>query len=121
MKPGSEEELNRLVSTLRNLVIGKEQAFILQETIQFLAQVEEFHVAKELYEAYESFKKQIQSIQTKRLEEDSRKTIVEVENARRNGEHYERIILDCEKAVNEISCADFLCDLQTLFTYRIRS
>lgn len=119
MKPGSEEELNRLVSTLKNSVIGKEQALIIQETIQFLVQVEKFPVAKELYEAYESFKNQIISIQAERMEEDSRKAIDEERNARRNGEHYEQIVLDCEKEVNEISCANVSADLQALFHYRI--
>jgi hypothetical protein len=53
------------------------------------------------------------------MEEDSRKAIDEERNARRNGEHYEKIVLDCEKEVNEISCANVSADLQALFHYRI--
>lgn len=121
MKPGSEEELTRLVSTLKNSVIDKEQTLTIQETIQYLVQVENFHIAKELYEAYERFKSQILTIQAKRIEAESKKAIEEERNARENGEHYEKIILDCENEVNEISCTDFSSDLKSLFSYKIGS
>jgi elongator complex protein 1 len=119
IKPGSEEELVRLVSTLKNSVIDKEQTLIIEETIQFLVQVEKFYIAKELYEAYERFKSQSLSIQVKRIKAESKRAIEEERNARENGEHYERIILDCEKEVNEISCTDFSSYLHSLFSCKI--
>lgn len=120
LKPGSEEELNHLVSSLKNAIIDADHRSTIEETIRFLAQVDHFKIAMDLYGAYESFRVQIHDIQLHRIEEDTRKKKEEEQVARRNAEHYDHTILECEIEVDRISCPPLSEVLSSLFCYKVQ-
>ena len=72
MKPGSEEELKYLVSTLKGSVINNEYLQIIVEAIKFLCQVSKTCLAREIYNCYNELKLAVKKSQLDRLNENHR-------------------------------------------------
>eukprot|EP01083_Nonionella_stella_P309044 1092964_1 len=98
-KPGSEEELQNLVWTLKSNVIDSAYASIITETTQFLCQVDQLGVAIDLYHAYRSLEDSIIRHRNDRIENETRNREEEEVKARKEGQFYEKVKLECEEEV----------------------
>jgi len=119
LKPGTEEELISLQSRLKENVADQELSDIVSETIRFLSQVGKVSVAMEVYNGYESFKTLVDQNQRERIEKDDQTFQEEQQKARRDGQFYERVTLDCEAEINSLRCTDLPKLIHDLFEYRI--
>ena len=119
LKPGSEEELASLVNKLNDNVISVNSALLIAETIRFLSQVEMTLHGKDLYDEYENLKTCIKQVQEDRVASATLKEVEEEREYRQEGKYYERVILDCEKDVDRLTCADLPREIHDLFSYCI--
>jgi vacuolar-type H+-ATPase subunit I/STV1 len=119
LKPGTEEELQSLVSRLKENVADQEFSEIVSETIRFLSQVGEIGVAMEVYKGYESFRTLVDQNQSERIENDVQTLKEEEQKARRDGQFYDRVTLECEAEINSLRCTDLPKLIHDLFVYRI--
>jgi IkappaB kinase complex, IKAP component len=119
LKPGTEEELQSLVSKLKESVADQELSDIVSETIRFLSQVGETAVAMEVYKAYELFKALVDQNQCERVEKDVQTFKEEEQTARREGHFYEKVTLECEAEINRLRCSDLPNLIHDFFVYRI--
>jgi len=119
LKPGSEEELQSLVTKLKGHVIDAELSQIIFETIRFLSQVDKVSIALEVFAGYESLKSLIETNQSERIQKDSADLREEERIARKEGQFFEKVTLDCENEVNELRCVEVPALLQSLSEYKI--
>jgi elongator complex protein 1 len=118
-KPGSEEELQSLVTKVKSSAIDPEHSAIISETIRFLCQVGKVSFALQIYNGYEELKQFIEKYQTERIEKDSQAVKDEEQRARREGQFHEKVVLDCEEEVNNARCADLPQVIHNLLAYKI--
>mmetsp|Transcript_12116 Transcript_12116/g.18403 ORF Transcript_12116/g.18403 Transcript_12116/m.18403 type:complete len:1023 (+) Transcript_12116:1313-4381(+) len=118
-KPGSEEELKSLIATMKENMIDDEHFQTIVETIKFLSQVGMIEFAKTLFDEYEIFRARIAASQRRRLEEMKQKAKEEERSARREGQFYEKIVLDCEANVDSFCCQELPGVVHTFFSYNI--
>ena len=118
-KPGSEEELKALVTKMESNIIDSEYSAIISETIRFLSQVGKLSIAGQVYEAYESLKHCIDNYQKERIDKDGHAVREEEHKARREGQFYERVVLECEEGVNGLRCSELPQVIHRVFTYKI--
>mmetsp|Transcript_23669 Transcript_23669/g.27368 ORF Transcript_23669/g.27368 Transcript_23669/m.27368 type:complete len:1514 (+) Transcript_23669:153-4694(+) len=118
-KPGSEEELNSVIATLKENVVDEQYFLTIIETIKFLAQVGMFALAKDLYLAYEDLKLQIFESQRERSEESMGKEIEDEKTARREGQPYEKVTLNCEVEINKLGCKPLPQMIHDLLSFHI--
>lgn len=119
LKPGSEEELQNLISRLQENIIDDEYIETIVETIKFLSQVDKVASAKVLFDAYNHLKSKISQNQVLRMKETKQKSAEMQREARRDGQGYEEVILDCEESVDKLCCKDLPPTLQDLFLLQI--
>jgi hypothetical protein len=120
-KPGSEEELQSLVTKLKNSVIDSNHSTIISETIRFLCQVGKISFAMQIHGAYEELKELIDKNQAERIQKDMETVAEEEKIARKEGQFNEKIVLECEEEVNKIRCTDLPQLIHDLFAYTIES
>ena len=120
IKPGSMEELNQLVSTLKvNIVNDDTNVEIIVDTITFLLQVGKTTHGRDLYDSYTNMSSTIQSIQKSRIEQMLNEQKEEAKNHEENHHYFEDNIvhLPCEDEVNKLSCKELPSTLQEAFIY----
>ena len=119
LKPGSEEELQSLVTKMKVNVIDGGNLQPITDTIKFLAQVNKITEAKTLYEAYIAFKDRVSEKQQSRIKATMEKTLEKEKLDRSEGKFYERVILDCENTVDQLCCSDLPIMLSSLFLFKL--
>jgi len=117
IKPGSEDELKSLVNTLKGNLVDAEYYAITTETIKFLSQVHMTTISKEMYDAYEDFKTNIETSQRERILHCAKKRQEEERKARRDGQHFEMVTLECEKEVDELGFEALPSIIHDFFSY----
>ncbi|CAJ1907794.1 unnamed protein product [Cylindrotheca closterium] len=122
-KPGSIEELNGLVQTLRLCCPKDEYAFCVAETLQFLIFANQVPVATELFNAYQSTIKAIEESRDKRVEAAAKEKsqaeqVTRVEGEQDDG-NFVLIELPIEKEMDEVSCAKLPESLCKVFDYAL--
>mmetsp|Transcript_26657 Transcript_26657/g.39433 ORF Transcript_26657/g.39433 Transcript_26657/m.39433 type:complete len:1504 (-) Transcript_26657:138-4649(-) len=118
-KPGSEEELQNLVWTLQSNVIDSTYASIITETAQFLCQVDQLGVAIELYHAYCSFEESVITHRNDRIENETRNREEEEVKARKEGQFYEKVKLECEEQIDKLCCTHLPQLLHDIFVFTL--
>lgn len=122
-KPGSIEELNGLVQTLRLCCPKDDYAFCVTETLQFLIFANQVPVATELFNAYQSMAKSIEDSRDKRVESAGKEKSQAEQVTRVEGEQDEGnfvlIELPIEKEMDELSCAILPGSLCKVFDYAL--
>lgn len=119
MRPGSEEELKSLVSTLKSSCIDVDYATIIGEAALFLSQVGRSDLARQLFHSFENLKKAISECQQKRIEETLKNRLLMERKARMEGTDQQPITLACEAEVDGLLCeslSDVLADLFSFFS-----
>ena len=119
MKPGSEEELNHLISKLKENLIDDDYLETIVESIQFLVQMEKIAIAKSLFMAYKSFKSRITQYQQERIHKTKIRSEELEKEARQEGRFHEKIVLSCEETVDKLCCSDLPQTLETFFSLMI--
>jgi len=119
LKPGSEEELQSLVTKLKVHVIDAELSQIIFETIRFLSQVDKVSIALEVFAGYEALKSLVETNQLDRIQKDAETLKNEEKIARKEGQFFENTILECEGTVNDLRCVESPALLQSLSQYKI--
>jgi hypothetical protein len=119
IRPGSEEELQFLVSTLKNSCIGADYATIIDETVFFLSQVGHLDLSQQVYETYEALRKAVDLCQTDRLLAAAKERLEMTRKARMEGIDEPSIILPCEAEVDTLRCENLSTTLAELFSYFI--
>jgi hypothetical protein len=122
-KPGSIEELNGLVQTLRLCCPKDDYAFCIAETLQFLIFANQVPVATELFNAYQSTINSIEESRDKRIEltakeKSQAEQVTRVEGEQDDG-NFVLIELLIEKEMDEISCAKLPESLCKVFDYAL--
>eukprot|EP00536_Pseudo-nitzschia_multiseries_P004484 jgi/Psemu1/253661/estExt_Genewise1Plus.C_740091 len=120
-KPGSEEELQSLVGTLKYSCPDLEYSTTITETIQFLVVVQNFALAKALFEAYNSMRDSIEKSKIERIE----KTIKEKKEAEEltrshgieNDLNHLLVDLPVEKEIDSLVCAELATTLSDFFDF----
>lgn len=118
-KPGSEEELKNLVWSLKGSIVDMEYSSIISETIQFLSQVDKVAVAIELYQAYGVLEALVVKSLNDRIEHDNRTRAEDEVKARKEGQPYEKVMLECEDEVNQLRCAKLPQVLSDMFVFAL--
>jgi hypothetical protein len=73
----------------------------------------------EVYKGYESFRTLVDQNQSERIENDVQTLKEEEQKARRDGQFYDRVTLECEAEINSLRCTDLPKLIHDLFVYRI--
>lgn len=120
LKPGSEEEFKSLIRALQQSVIDDNYCSRIVETIQFLSQVDKIFIAREIYDAYEVLRNQIEKCQMSRIDSAQKAREEEEITARREGQHFENITLDCEAEVDSLRCTVLPPVIHDFFSYLIQ-
>jgi elongator complex protein 1 len=121
-KPGSQEELNSLVFTLKSSCPSDDYARIIAETIHYLIRVKELALASEVYKSYNLMRNSISATQAERME-TTRTNKLEAERRSRiiGEEHHEDphilVELPVEKEVDELSCPELDSTLVEFFGF----
>lgn len=121
-KPGSQEELNSLVFTLKSSCPSDEYARIIADTIRYLIRVQELSLATEVYKSYNVMRTTIAKTQTERIVTTRAKKLEAEKQSRIVGEkgHEDPHILvelPVEKEVDELSCVELYSSLVEFFGY----
>lgn len=120
IKPGSQEELQSLVSKLKETIVSDELLNVIVETIRFLAQIggkTTNHHARDLYESYQRLLESIQTSQESRISKSQTEKELAIAMARKEGQNLDTIVLDCEKEVDDLRCKEFPPFLKNIFLY----
>jgi len=114
MKPGSEEELKELVTTLGHTCPDDHYVDVISETITFLLQTDKQSMATLLFESYKELESAVALSQTTRLGRDQE----EREKKERKEEHLNEFIEHpCEKDINAISCRPLSSAVEITFSF----
>ena len=119
IRPGSEEELNSLVSALKSSCVDSEYMKVIEELILFLTQVQIVGPAKNLFVAYEGFKNRVNQSQNERLLQSEKRRIQLKKSAGKSGHGNgdEDLELDCEQDVNALCVEKLPKHLAKIFSY----
>ncbi len=119
-KPGSQEELNSLVFTMKTCCPNGEYAHIITQTIRYLIQVKELTLASEVFQSYNKMRENISSTQSLRIECSRADRIAAETRSRVVGEvddSHLLIEIPIEKEVDELTCAELKPSLVEFFDY----
>ena len=103
-KPGSEEELNELVTTLKYACPDDHYVDVICETITFLLQCDKQSMATLLYNSYIDLEAVVERSQTSRLAWDNDEKVEREKKERKEGRIHESVEHSCEKGINAIRC-----------------
>ena len=121
IRPGSPEELQNLVATLKSECSTEEFAQTVAETCQFLIVVRRVDLARELFDGYDAFCKAVAASQLARIEKTLEEKAVALRHAREQGEGHEDAYLltdlPIEKEVDSIACAPLPKSLLDFFAF----
>ena len=117
IRPGSEEELTSLVSTLKASCIDADYAAIVNDTTFFLSQIGQIELSRQLYESYESLRKAVDSSQSDRLDTAAKERLEMARRARMEGMDHPPITLPCEAEVEGLRCENLSSVLTDLFSF----
>lgn len=84
-RPGSEEELDGIVQTLRSLCVDDMHRDVIEETITFLSREGEVETARQLYDEYLSVSTKVRNAQLRRLEDAAKEKLRIERQYRRDG------------------------------------
>jgi elongator complex protein 1 len=120
-KPGSIEELDGLVQTLRLCCANDEYSETIAESIQYLIFVDQSSLATEIFNQYQSMMKAIDESCKKRVEATSKEKENAQQTFRIEGEQDEAncvlIELPIEKEMDELAVSDLPETLRNFFRY----
>ena len=117
MKPGSEEHLKELVTTLTNTCPDEHYLANISETINFLMQSGKRRLARCFFDAYHELEDTVRRSQAARLESDGVARQNKEKMAREEGLIYEDIQHPCEKEVDEVQCKLLPHSLENVMSY----
>ena len=117
MKPGSEEELKELVTTLTHSCPDEHFVDVIGETITFLLQCDKQSMATLLYESYIELQSVVEQSQTSRLERDHEEKVKREKEERKEGRVNECVEHPCEKDIDAIRCKPLQGSVESLFSY----
>lgn len=117
MKRGSEEELKQLVGTLKGQVVDDFYFESVIETIKFLAQEGELLLARNIFDSYNGLQQRVDESQSQRREKEHAERDAKMDAAKKGGEEYVPISLDCEDEVNSLLCKKLPDALSTFFSF----
>ncbi|KAL7542565.1 hypothetical protein ACHAXR_012383 [Thalassiosira sp. AJA248-18] len=117
MKPGSEEELKELVTTLGHTCPDDHYVDVISETITFLIQSDKQSMATLLFEAYKELESAVEQSQTGRLERDRKEKEEREKKERKEGRINDFVEHPCEKVINAIHCKQLKDSLQSAFSF----
>jgi elongator complex protein 1 len=121
MTPGSEEELQSLVATLKGACVDPEYAQTIAETCHFLVVVQHVDLAKELFESYTAVCDTLSRSQTERIDTTRDEKLMAERQLRKAGDQHEDtfilIELPIEKEVDALSCPVVEQTLQDFFSF----
>jgi elongator complex protein 1 len=118
IRPGSEEELQGLVQTLKVSCTDETYCKNLGETITFLVRNGQQIVARELFDAYIALSTLIRKTQSDRLEAARLEALQMAKQARIDGNAgYEPIVHSVNKDVDSLVCASLDDKLHRLFSF----
>ena len=121
-KPGSQEELNGLVFTLKSSCPDEDYVNIIAETIRYLIRVQELTLASEVFKSYNIMRQAVSKTQSDRMEK-TRAEKLEAERKSReigqdpNEDLHILVELPTEKEVDALSCAELESSLVGFFGY----
>lgn len=121
-KPGSQEELNSLVFTLKSCCPSDEYASTITETIRYLIQVKELTLASEVYRSYNTMRRSVSDTQRERIERTMAERIAAETRSRGVGDVDQddsHLLVDVpmEKEVDALMCAELDPSLVEFFEY----
>ena len=116
--PGSDQELQVLVQTLRSSCVDKDYSGILEETITFLLQNENVSLARQLYDAYNDMCSCVHQQQLERRVAAVHDRQQSEAKARREGSSAPPVAeIRVEGEVDRLSCAPLPSELVQVFSY----
>jgi len=118
MKRNSEEELKQLVGTLKGQVVDDFYFETIVETIKFLAQEGESPLARNIFDSYNSLRERINESQSRRKEKENEERNAKVHAAKKGGDEYVHLSLDCEDEINSLLCKELPDALSTFFSFQ---
>eukprot|EP00581_Thalassiosira_minuscula_P011614 CAMPEP_0183715248 /NCGR_PEP_ID=MMETSP0737-20130205/9558_1 /TAXON_ID=385413 /ORGANISM="Thalassiosira miniscula, Strain CCMP1093" /LENGTH=680 /DNA_ID=CAMNT_0025944337 /DNA_START=4 /DNA_END=2046 /DNA_ORIENTATION=+ len=119
MKPGSEEELKELVTTLGHTCPDEHYVAVISETIIFLLQSDKQSMATLLFESYTDLKSIVTQSQNSRLEQDKKEKEEREKRERKEGRINDFVEHPCEKDINAITCKPLQESVQITFSFLI--
>jgi elongator complex protein 1 len=117
LRPGSEEELSFLVSSLKNCCVDATYAAVIEETAFFLVQVGQMELSRRLVNSYESLRTAVETCQKERMISDTQEKFEMQQKVRMEGGKAVNVTLPCEEVVNSLECAVLSTTLTDLFSY----
>jgi hypothetical protein len=105
IRPGSEEELTSLVSTLKSCCIDEEYAATISATTLFLSQVGRTDLSQQVFDNYEELRKALAVCQSDRIQDTMKNRLIMERKARMEGMDHPPITLSCEAEVDVLQCA----------------
>jgi aspartyl/asparaginyl beta-hydroxylase (cupin superfamily) len=119
MRPGSEEELRSLVSTLKSSCVDPIYCGIIADMISFLGQVGKLDLAREVFEGYNAMNLSIATVQKERIDLAAKEKEDHERKARREGVDEPFLVLDVEHEVDSLGCTELPGTLHELFSYLV--
>jgi elongator complex protein 1 len=120
-KPGSEEELKGLVTTLQVNCADADYAGTIADTIQFLIFVQQLALATEVFKSYNAMRDAIEKSQTERIEATTKEKVEAEHISRLEGEQHDDnhvlVELPVEKVIDELTCVEIPESLRDFFSY----
>jgi elongator complex protein 1 len=117
VRPGSEEELKSLVSTLKSSCVDLIYCGIIADMISFLGQVGKLDLAREVFEGYNTLNLSIATVQKERFDLAAKEKEDHERKARRERVEEPFLVLDVEREVDSFDCAELPSSLHELFSY----
>jgi elongator complex protein 1 len=117
IRPGSEEELKSLVSTLKSSCVDPIYSEIIADVISFLGQVGKLDLAREVFDGYMTMKMSIATEQKERIDLGAKDKEDHERKVRREGVNDPFLVLDVEHEVDSFNCTELPSTLHELFSY----
>ena len=96
IRPGSQEELNRLVMTLKNASVDDEYVTTIVKTVRFLVHARRSSVARELFEVYCKMRSGVNDVQERRKALAVKEREGSGRKARREGRNFHEVDGGCK-------------------------
>lgn len=118
IRPGSLQELQGLVETMRSSCVDEQYCRNIAETAIFLGRVREIDLARDLYDSYVVATESVRKSQGNRIEIVTKEKLKEEKRVRREGtDQPEPIVLETEKVVDSMIWASLPDTLHELFSF----
>jgi elongator complex protein 1 len=118
VRPGSEEDLQGLVQTMKNNCVDERRSRQIGETIIFLVYNRQLNVARALYDGYVHLCKCVDEEQQTRIETTEREENLAILQARKDGlTMIERIRHPVETEVNALRCKSLCETVHSILSY----